>query len=724
MKKLVINLENCYGISKLEHTFDFEWDKKSYEIYAPNWTMKTSFAKTFKDFSEWRETKDLIYEDRKTIREINDENWEEIKKEGVFVIESYNESFRSKNMSYLLVNQDLKGQYDEIIKNILQEKEGVLKEIKNISWSSDCENEIIESFSNWRNINFLDVLGEITELLYEEQEVYNFKYNDIFDKWDKVKTFLSKNKDYIKEYTENYNKMISQSEFFTNTENKFWTYQAKNILKSVSDDKFFKAWHKFKLKNWKEISTSKEYQEIIDLEIKKIIQSDELKSIFEKIDDELSKNESMRKFKEIIEERNDILVELDDFEWFRQKVRINYLSQKKDIIKILLDLYNSKKEELNVIIEQAKKSETMRQHIIDEFNDRFSNMPFKLSIKNKEDVILKTAIPTINFTYNDWRLSWERTVNDPELNSVLSQWEKRALYLLNIIFDIQARKTLQQETLLIIDDIADSFDYKNKYSIIQYLKDLSEDPLFSMIILTHNFDFFRTICFRKIAEWEYCQIVTKYVDKIVIEDVGFLRFFDNLKIKIEQGIEGKDLISLIPFTRNLAEYILNNHIKDELNSFLHIKSDTMEKTVWNLMEIIKSIFCVSNVELNNIDSNRLIIDFIFDIANNILEEEVQSVNLENKIVLSIAIRLKVELFIIGKINDDIVTWNIKSHQTMELIKEYQKRFPDDVENKKLFEKVILMTPENIHINAFMYEPIIDMWENELRKLYKEVSVLS
>jgi hypothetical protein len=31
-----------------------------------------------------------------------------------------------------------------------------------------------------------------------------------------------------------------------------------------------------------------------------------------------------------------------------------------------------------------------------------------------------------------------------------------------------------------------------------------------------------------------------------------------------------------------------------------------------------------------------------------------------------------------------------------------------------------MTPENIHINSFMYEPILDMGDDELRKLYKTV----
>ena len=35
-----------------------------------------------------------------------------------------------------------------------------------------------------------------------------------------------------------------------------------------------------------------------------------------------------------------------------------------------------------------------------------------------------------------------------------------------------------------------------------------------------------------------------------------------------------------------------------------------------------------------------------------------------------------------------------------------------------------MTPENIHVNAFMYEPIIDMGDDQLRKLYTDVKTLT
>lgn len=65
--------------------------------------------------------------------------------------------------------------------------------------------------------------------------------------------------------------------------------------------------------------------------------------------------------------------------------------------------------------------------------------------------------------------------------AVLSNGELRALYLLNIIFDVEARKKNNIETLFIVDDIADSFDYKNKYAIIEYLKDIAKQPIFNKL---------------------------------------------------------------------------------------------------------------------------------------------------------------------------------------------------------------------------------------------------
>ena len=65
-------------------------------------------------------------------------------------------------------------------------------------------------------------------------------------------------------------------------------------------------------------------------------------------------------------------------------------------------------------------------------------------------------------------------------------------------------KKNSKNTLWIIDDIADSFDYKNKYAIIQYLDEISDYPSFNVIILTHNFDFLRTIAKRGIVRHNNC----------------------------------------------------------------------------------------------------------------------------------------------------------------------------------------------------------------------------
>jgi len=39
------------------------------------------------------------------------------------------------------------------------------------------------------------------------------------------------------------------------------------------------------------------------------------------------------------------------------------------------------------------------------------------------------------------------------------------------------------------------------------------------------------------------------------------------------------------------------------------------------------------------------------------------------------------------------------------------------------DEVCLITPDNIHVNSFMYEPILDMSDLHLRELYKKVKVL-
>jgi len=70
MKKISVNFEHCYGINKLQYDFDFE--KSTFSVYAPNGAMKTSFAKTFRDISDDCSTKDLMFPERNTVRVVVD----------------------------------------------------------------------------------------------------------------------------------------------------------------------------------------------------------------------------------------------------------------------------------------------------------------------------------------------------------------------------------------------------------------------------------------------------------------------------------------------------------------------------------------------------------------------------------------------------------------------------------------------------------------------------
>ncbi len=51
---------------------------------------------------------------------------------------------------------------------------------------------------------------------------------------------------------------------------------------------------------------------------------------------------------------------------------------------------------------------------------------------------------------------------------------------------------------------------------------------------------------------------------------------------------------------------------------------------------------------------------------------------------------------------------ITKDQTRKLFNKYSELFSNEQTTKVLLEQVNLMKPEKIHLNSFMYEPILDM----------------
>jgi len=60
MQLLNVDIENCYGIKKLQAQFDFSISRVC-AIYAPNGSMKSSLAQTFQDISVGASSRDRVF---------------------------------------------------------------------------------------------------------------------------------------------------------------------------------------------------------------------------------------------------------------------------------------------------------------------------------------------------------------------------------------------------------------------------------------------------------------------------------------------------------------------------------------------------------------------------------------------------------------------------------------------------------------------------------------
>ena len=118
-----------------------------------------------------------------------------------------------------------------------------------------------------------------------------------------------------------------------------------------------------------------------------------------------------------------------------------------------------------------------------------------------------------------------------------------------------------------------------------------------------------------------------------------------------------------------------------------------------------------------------IYNLINETAEKIMNRNEINMELDDKIVLAIAIRLRAELYIISKIQDDTFVRSITKNSTNQLIHKYKELFPQNMSVIKVLNQVNIMTPENIHVNSFMYEPILDMSNHHLKTLYTKVLAL-
>ena len=719
MDRVTVALQNCYGIKKLTQQFDFS-QSRVFAIYAPNGAMKSSFAQTFQDVANGNLSTDRIFPTRASSRKIADEHGNDLPKETIFVVRPYDEEFgHTEKTSTLLLDSKLRKEYERLYLEIDQAKEVLLKALKEQSQSKrPIEQEISVAFTSTDD-GFYTALRRIEKELEDQKEApfAEAEYDTIFD--EKVLNVLGTKdvKTALESYIQRYNELLAASTFFK--KGTFDYYNAGQIAKSLADNGFFAAKHSVNLYNGErlEIRTQKELEAVIAKEKDAIIKDKELRKKFDEIAKMLEKNVTLRDFQKYMLDHEAFLSQLSNVNKFKQDVWKSYLKVKYDFYLDLLSKHEKAQKRQKEIEDEAARQRTQWEEVIQIFNDRFF-VPFKLEVKNRIAVILgNDSIIDLGFTYQDEKDN--AIVPKDALLKCLSTGERRALYILNVIFEIEVRKKANQETLMIIDDIADSFDYQNKYAIIQYLKDIHDDPKFKQIIMTHNFDFFRTVQSRFVP-YAQCLMASKSGAGISMDKAsGIKNIFVN-DWKKEFFTDDTKRIASIPFLRNLVEFTKGESDPKfvKLTSLLHCKSNSASITNADLDNIFNDICGTAEASA---DGKKLVVDIIKQAGASCLKSN--SDTFESKIVLAIAVRLAAESFMITKINDPAFVSTLVSHQTQDLFVRFKTQFPEQSKAIEVLDRVQIMTPENIHLNSFMYEPIVDMSGDHLRKLYSDTLAL-
>jgi hypothetical protein len=721
LNELRLSLDNCYGIRELRATLDFS-SEQVVAIYAPNGAMKSSLAQSFEDLADGVPSRDRMFPDRNTVRSITDENGVEVSGENVVVVQPYDEQFGpNEGTSTLLIDPNLRLEYDGLQEGIDLAKGNLIAALKQQAGSrKDIEKEVSLAFTSGDD-NFFTALIRIQEELQSQTDApfADIPYDRLFD--DKVVAFLSSEKfrDALAQYVTRLNELLDASTYFGRKT--FNYYNAANITKSLSDNGFFAAHHTVKLSGGEslEISSEAELQKLIDDEKAAISEDATLRATLAEVEKQLNRNVELRAFQEYLSDHEELLPELQNVDHFRESVWKSYLRTHYELYESVVREFRNaetRKREIEVL---AAGQATLWERVVDMFNDRFF-VPFRLTVKNREKVVLgQDPLLVLGFIFEDGGESAE--VDRGSLLETLSTGEKKALYILNVLFEVETRRKSGDQTIFVIDDIADSFDYKNKYAIIQYLKDIADDTHFLQIVLTHNFDFFRTLNSR-FVHYSQCLMALKSDASVsLVKATGIRNPFIN-DWKAHFFDDKRKRIASVPFIRNILEYTKGESDPDygRLTSLLHWKADTSTVRQSVLDDIYNATF---GGALACGEPDKPVVDVIREVAEQCLTAPA-NINFENKIVLSIAIRLEAERYMVSQIADDALVAAISSNQTPALLKMLRERGTPSDSDIAILESVVLMTPENIHLNSFMYEPILDMSDQHLRKLYRDVSGLN
>lgn len=700
MELFLKKVENAFGIKSLH--LNLENDKKMYQelIYSKNGSFKTSFSNTLYNLSNG--TLENVFDrltDEKAILDISIlENGKEIKNfDNRFVVfsrEIYEQHSKLlSDYSSELETLTIDKKNSEYINELLTEETIEIKlQIDNYLKGTGLNFEILlDMFSNLED-GYLDRIIQLlnTIINHEAQDISEINIKKIYQKaYDIVdqSEFQSKISNYIQVLENKINAQLFDKNFNENNCLQFINNvdKAKYLSETKSRGLFLKD------KVYYDID---EVKKIFEEEIKKISKDPEIIEQSKEITKLMGTAKESEFLKESIQ-KNPLLVK--QLSAGRKNILLSYLKSSSIDYNYWLEVVKKAKKELNNVLKIAQDKQTNFERAIEIYKNRFHPI-FDIKIVNKAESMLGIKTPTITFYHNRY---YEIPVSETKLSQILSSGEKTTLNILKFIVEYENCK--KYHPFIILDDIVETFDYSNRYAFMEYINDLVNLDV-PTIVMTHNFEFYRTVS-KRIPK------LRKSVASANSNGVVDIQTNNRINKNMENVLKCSniyDFFCAIPYLREIKTILLED--TKTLDSCLHYKENTSKLQIKDILLQFPS----NAIKSLKIDENDIYMEKLFEIADNL--SGFDDFDIVKKTILSLSCRLLIERKIIAN-NFNLLT-NINTNQTAQLLDLYgEKLFPNV---KKYLEAVQLSTPEFIHANAFMYEPLIDINGKYLFELYNQI----
>lgn len=453
---------------------------------------------------------------------------------------------------------------------------------------------------------------------------------------------------------------------------------------------------------------------IITNERDRIFETPEAQKKFDEVKKSLEKQSTLTT---ILKDNPSLIPELMDYSQLTNKLFVTLF---KDILGPLKN-EKSKIEAEQQKIEEIRLKNQSNDEVIKtiwaKFQSRFKFKKFDLKIENEFSAKIGAEFPT----FVKYIPGTAKRIDDPKLLR-FSTGEIRTYNLINFILTVEETRLRNEKVTIILDDAVDSFDYKNKYGIIDYLCEVANDENMQLIVLTHNFDFYRSsiLAFGK----NKCNQYFAYKN-----DEGIVEFLDTktsnyyLELSNFNGWKTSptiyQLFALVPFTRNLIQLRTSSGdpLTKEIDSYLHYTKSIESKTFNDLLDCMNNALVIKKLPKNT-HGDELFLAKLSDSVKNLLDNsnKIKETDLEFKITLGLYIRLSLEKYLSQKITNNNGQLPSEDSESKYARTRNLLSIADSYLDEKEKEKAInanLLSPSYIHANSFMYEPLIDVGLQDL-----------